>query len=881
MAYEQAGARAFVTPTRLRVPRVPEGLVQRSRLIETGLGAHPVSLVCAPAGSGKTMLVADWARSAQEGGQPVAWLSIEDGDDRPYELWSAVIDALIEASSGAARRRLDGLSPPRQGVEPQFISALSDALHAVRPVRWLVLDDLQRIRNADVTAGLDLFLAELPPDVGMVLVCRSVPGLSVHRLRLDGALHEVGSADLAFTEPEAAAMFAGLGRPLGEADITRLVARTEGWAAGLRLAAVSLAAAPDTGAFISDFEGNQGAVGDYLFAEIVQHLPADQYDFLLRTCAPEQLSVELAAELSGRVDAGRLLDQLCRANALVVQSGDTSWYRYHSLMRGYLMATLAREDVDAPRAQHAATARWFVAQDQPLVALEHAVRAGDDRYLTDLVRAHGLRLILSGHAPVVRDALARAAPAVRNDTAVATVAVLAALDLAELPAVDRWFTVLDKQTTPSDPLLAAMQGSAVVQRALLGGDVAGALRETGLTDRERTGDADVDLIMLVHRAPARMRGGDYAGAIADLEKALALARAGRYDPFVLSALSQLSGINGAACDFPATMSWTRQAIEFATSRGWADSPRLAYAYLLAAWTAFQTGDDRAQADYADKAMHCLDGRGNVEVEVGVRSMYALATFEATTGPARHRAVADFRAIWQGRHIDEVSPALMGYATPQEIRLALAVGEPAWAVDAVERATRHLPDSAESLTMRAQLSYARGRISEAHHALAPVVRGEVAVHVATTVVVANVLTAVIDAAQGNDALSFEALRRALDWAAPRNFRRPFIEAWGDVGPLLVEHQGRFGHADSFAADLRDQLPQRTCRAVDASSPSRTLSPRELELLRDLPSPLSVREIAEARGVSINTTKTHLSAVYRKLGVTGRFAAIRVARSRGLL
>lgn len=111
MAYEQAGARAFVTPTRLRVPRVPEGLVQRSRLIETGLGAHPVSLVCAPAGSGKTMLVADWARSAQEGGQPVAWLSIEDGDDRPYELWSAVIDALIEASSGAARRRLDGLKP--------------------------------------------------------------------------------------------------------------------------------------------------------------------------------------------------------------------------------------------------------------------------------------------------------------------------------------------------------------------------------------------------------------------------------------------------------------------------------------------------------------------------------------------------------------------------------------------------------------------------------------------------------------------------------------------------------------------------------------------------------------------------------------------------
>ncbi|WP_165962894.1 LuxR C-terminal-related transcriptional regulator [Occultella glacieicola] len=876
-AQRHAGARAFVSRTRVRVPRVSDGLVVRERLTALHLGATPVSLVCAPAGSGKTILVVDWARRAAERGERVAWVGLDESDDRPYEFWSALIDALIEAAPADAADELDQLSPPRDRVEPRFITALTEVLDATQPVRWLVLDDLHRIRSADVLAGLESLLNDLPPGLGVVLISRHEPELNLHRLRLTGTLRDIRTDDLAFTEAEASELFERVGSSLSPLDLARVVGRTEGWAAGLRLAAVSLSGSSDPSGFLAQFEGDRREVADYLFTEVVQHLPEHTYEFLLRTCTPEQLSVDLAAELSGQADAGKILDRLCRQNALVVQSGDTSWYRYHSLMRSYLTAALAREDVEAPRHQHAAAARWFDAADQPLVAIEHALQAGDDDYLVRMLRARGLRLILSGHAPTVRDAITRAGTAARRDPGVVTIAALAMLDLSDPVAADEQLAALTRLGPPEDARLAAMRAAAVVSRALLGGDVAKALRATGILDLSLSGDPDVDLIVLIQRGPARMRGGDYTRAIADLEHALELARAQGYDEAVLTTLAQLSGITGAACDFPATQSWTSQAIEYASPRGWADSPRLAYAYLLAAWTAFQTCDDQTQAEYAGRAIHALPDAGNVEVEVGVRSMHALARFEASTGEARRQAVADFREVWSSPMADQVSPAMVGYATPQEIRLALAVGENDWATDAVERAARLVPDSAEALTMRAHLLYARGRATEARRLLTTALQADLTVHQESTIVAANVLAAVVDSGQDNPTRAFESLRRALDWAATRNFRRPFVDAWREVEPLLRTHQGRFGHSEGFVTALLEREQPERSELADIS----TLSPREIELLRDLPSPLSVKEIAAARGVSVNTIKTHLGAVYRKLGVSGRFAAIREGREHGLL
>jgi LuxR family transcriptional regulator, maltose regulon positive regulatory protein len=877
MLTETVGSRASVTPTRLHLPRVPGGVVSRGRLVGQAIGRLPVTLVCAPAGSGKTMAVADWATRAVARGEPVAWVSLTDQDDRPFEFWSAVIEALMAAAPPGTAERLDALSPPHHGVEPRFITALTGVV-ADSDLPWLVLDDVHLLRNPEVVAGLDVLLSEAPPQVGMILVGRFEPAVSLHRLRLSGSLAEVSAPDLAFTEPEAQSLFSSLDAKVQQSEVARLVLRTEGWAAGLRLAAVSVAAADDPVEFISAFEGDERSVADYLFAEIIQHLPQDLVEFLLATCAPEQLSVELAAHLSGRRDAGELLARLCRANALVVQSGESSWYRYHSLLRTYLTAALGRRDVDAPRRQHVSAALWFDQHGEPSMALEHAAQAGDVELLCDLVRENGLRMILSGQSGMVRDAIGRPSQELLGDQRVAIVAVLAALDASDLVAADEWLKVLANRAWPYDSRFAAMRASAIVQRSLLGGDVPAALAESAILDLVTTGDGDVELIVLAYRAPARMRTGDYKGAISDLERALELARSGGYDQFVLWTLSQLAGMNAAICDFEATLEWARQAIAFATHRGWIDSPRLAYAYLVAAWTAFQTGDVPAQAHHATCGLRALDGVNNVEVEVGVRTMHAIATFEATSGFDRLRAAESFHMLWQGVAVDQVSPAMVSLATPQEVRTALAVGRPQWAQEAGLRIERQMPSSAETATVHAQLLAAKGRAREALEVLRPVLEGRIETHVPTTSVLAQVLAASLESSVGNQYHAFDALRSALDWAAPNNYRRPFVDAWDDLEPLLTTHRGRFGAADVFVTGLVDDQRRTNLHGAVVNH---TLTDREFDVLRDLPAAMTLSEIATARGVSENTVKTHVRAIYQKLGVSSRSHAVREARSRGLI
>jgi LuxR family maltose regulon positive regulatory protein len=421
----------------------------------------------------------------------------------------------------------------------------------------------------------------------------------------------------------------------------------------------------------------------------------------------------------------------------------------------------------------------------------------------------------------------------------------------------------------------------VVQRALVGGDVAAALAATGMTGWPNSGDADLDLMVLAYRGPARMRAGDYAEAIADLEQALALAERGSHDELTLWTLSQLSGISGAACDFEGMKAWSDRAIAFALPRGWGDSPRLAYAYLLAAWTGFQTGDVEAQTFYAERAVDCLDTVANVEVELGVRSMAALAGFEASDGEQRYQAARDFHELWRTPAAEQISPALIGFATPQEVRLALTVGETGWAVEATRRVERQLPASAEAITLRATLTAARGRTSAALSELQPVLRDEVPMHVRTTGVTADLLAWQLFEQCGNPVHAHQSLTRALDWAAPRNFRRPFLELGAELRQTLAADAGRFGRADAFAEDLLRAICTAPAVRPTVAASQATLTPTELDVLRDLPSQLGAARIAETRSVSLNTVKTHLASIYRKLGVAGRREAVMEARRLGLI
>ncbi|MEU4450177.1 LuxR C-terminal-related transcriptional regulator [Nocardioides sp. NPDC023903] len=866
-----------MAPTRLRVPRILPTFVSRDRLVEDAVGQCRFTLVCAPAGYGKSMLVADWATRAAARDEPVAWLSLHKQDDGPYEFWSALIEALVLAGLPGRTAQLDGLTPPRQGTEPRFVTKVVESL-LVAGVRWIVLDDVHLLHDAEVLRGLDILLAELPPDVGLVLACRSEPALALHRLRLDGSLSDVRGKDLAFTDGEALELFAASDLPMTADAISNLVGLTEGWAAALRMAVVAAMVGDDPTEVVASFDGDVRTVIEYVLTEVVHRLDPELVEFLYATCAPHHLSIDLAAHLSGRPDAGALLDRLCTANALVSQSGDSAWYRYHALLRNCLLAAMARRDVEAPARQHRATAVWLDAHGEAATALRHAARSGDQDLLDSLLRANGLHMVLSGRGDLVRDAI-RSRDSPVTDHRVAVIAALAALDVNDLPAADEALGAVPAGDPPSEPTYKAMLAAAVVQRALAGGDVVAAMQDSAILDVAMTGDSDVNLVLLAQRGPARMRAGDYQGAIDDLEQALVLARSRRYDQVVLETMSQLSGMTSAMCDFQGAHDWSDQAIAFATQHGWRDSPRLAHSYLVAAWTAFQTGDGHAQLEYAELGMRALDGVNNAEVGLGIRGMHSLATFEATTGPDRAAAAETFRRIWQLDAAHHVSPAAISAGTPQEVRMALAIGNESWAGEIAARVRDQMPGSAECAIPDAQILAATGRARDALAELEPVLDGTRPAHAPTTVVYAQVLAAALESSLDNDVRAFDALRKALEWAVPNNFRRPFVDLWPHLEPLLSKNRSRFGPAEDFvAALLTDHAePEDLATGVIGT----LLSAREVDVLHDLPSRLTIPEIAEAERVSENTVKTHVRSIYQKLGVNTRSAAVREARERGLI
>ncbi|MEU0268020.1 LuxR C-terminal-related transcriptional regulator [Nocardioides sp. NPDC006303] len=872
------GSRAYVAPTRLRVPRILPTFVSRDRLVEDAVGRCRFTLVCAPAGYGKSMLVADWATRAAAREEPVAWLSLHKQDDKPYEFWSALIEALVLAGLPGRTEQLDGLTPPAQGTEPGFVTKVVESL-LVAGVRWIVLDDVHLLHDDEVLHGLDILLAELPPEVGLVMMCRSEPSLTLHRLRLDGSLSDVRGKDLAFTDVEALELFAASGLPMTADAISNLVGLTEGWPAVLRMAVLAaMVGGDDPAEVVASFDGDVRTVIEYVLTEVVHRLDPELVEFLYATCAPHHLSIDLAAQLSGRPDAGALLDRLCTANALVSQSGDSSWYRYHALLRSCLLAALARRDVEAPARQHRATAVWLDAHGEPATALRHAARSRDQDLLDTLLRANGLQMVLSGRGDLVRATLA-SRDGIATDHRVGVIAALAALDVNDLPAADDALSVVPAGDPRSEPTYAAMVAAALVQRALAGGDVVAALQDSAILDVAMTGDSDVNLVLLTQRGPARMRAGDYLGAIDDLEQALVLARSRRYDQVVLETMSQLSGMTGARCDFNASLDWAERAIAFATRHGWRESPRLAYSYVVAAWIAFQTGDARVQREYAELGLRSLDGVTNAEVEIGVRSMHALATFETTTGRARTTAAETFRRVWQIDAADHLSPAAISSVTPQKVRMALAVGRDDWAAETAARVRGQMPGSAECGVLDAQILASAGRARDALAVLEPVLDGSLPAHLPTTVVYAQVLAAVLECSLGNDVRAFDVLRQALIWAVPNVYRRPFIDMWPHLESLLSRNLSRFGPAEDFvrallADEARHDDP--VVRVVDT-----LLSAREVDVLHDLPSRLTIPEIAEAEGVSENTVKTHLRSIYQKLGVNSRSAAVRTARERGLI
>src|SRR5215218_4515875 len=320
--------------TKLSPPRTSLRQVPRPRLFDLlNAGTQQrLTLVSAPAGAGKTTVLASWSSSRQPPG-PVAWLSLDAGDNEAGRFWAYAVEALCQSGAVPGDNVLRGLAT-LPGTEKRFPSLLVSGLAQLPTPVVLVLDDLQDITDASVLRGMEFLLRHAPPQLRLVLATRADPPLPLQRLRISGQLVQVRAADLAFTVAEVAQLLATCeDQPrFSQDDLALLQARTEGWAAGLRLAALSLAGQPDPHRFVTEFAGDDKSVADYLTGEVLDRQPEELRSFLLRTCIVDELNGDLADTLTGGRDGESMLAGLERANGFVVGVGSRrSAYRYHPL----------------------------------------------------------------------------------------------------------------------------------------------------------------------------------------------------------------------------------------------------------------------------------------------------------------------------------------------------------------------------------------------------------------------------------------------------------------------------------------------------------------------------------------------------------------------
>lgn len=384
--------------TKLFSPRWREGMVSRPRLVKQMLMGckGKLTLVSAPAGSGKTTLLAEWLKEVSQ--DSVGWVSLEPKDNDPTIFWSYCIAAIQKLHDGVGGHAMSMLySPQPPSIESVLINLINEISTLDEDV-ILVLDDYHVIEAEPIHAGLSFLLDHLPAHMHLVLASRTDPSIQLSRLRVRGELTEIQATDLSFTSEEIAEFLGqSMGLRLSVEDIDRLRARTEGWVAGLQLAALSIKGRDDVGGFIEAFSGDDRYVADYLMDEVLRRQADHIRDFLLKTSILDRLSGPLCDAITGRSDGKTLLASLERDNMFVVTLDDKrQWYRYHHLFGDMLRSHFSATHEVSVSEVHLKASKWFETQNYQQDAVRHALLAEDFELAAQLIERTASNMFVSG-----------------------------------------------------------------------------------------------------------------------------------------------------------------------------------------------------------------------------------------------------------------------------------------------------------------------------------------------------------------------------------------------------------------------------------------------------------------------------------------------------
>jgi LuxR family maltose regulon positive regulatory protein len=819
----------------------------------------------------------------------------------PQQFWISVAGALRTTAAGSKLVQPLPVAPDLDGWA--IVERLLTDLASLEDRIWLVIDDVHELDSGEALAQLELLVMRAPDRLRFLLATRRDVRLGLHRLRLEGDLTDIRAADLRFTLEEARALVAAAGVVLPEAALALLHARTEGWAAGLRLAALSLAGHPDPERFAAEFCGSERTVAEYLLAEVLERQSEEARRLLVRTSVVERVNGELADLLTGETGGQRILQDLEAAGAFVVSlDARRSWFRYHPLLADLLQLQLRCTAPGELPALHAAAAGWLAGHGYPVEAVRHAQAAGDWSLAACLLSDQWFGLVLNGQAATAHELLA-SFPAAVVEAGPELTALMAGdeLNRGSLEEAERQLMRATRGLASVGPerrgrvqillailrlCLARQRGDfpAVAEEAqrLLAPAAAPDAAQLGLGD-------DLHALVLVSLGTAELWTARSERAERHLEHGVSLSRRIGRPYLELTGRAHASSL-AVFQSYASGAQSSRQAIELAERHGWSQEPITGIAYLHLGGALIAQGRLADAEPWLDRAGRTF--RAEVEPVAGMTLQWARGNIERARGRPQE-ALAAFRAA---RRLAELLATPYVDATSMranELQTLVRLGETGRVEAALAAREPHERATGEMRIVLAVLRLACDDPRAAAAALAPVTDGTVCHVHPIWEVEALLLEAIARDALGDPAAAERVLERSLDLAESDAVLLPFLL---HPAPRLLERHRRHRTAHAAHAEITARLAETEGPASPPDSEGEVpggqetggewrlhepLSDSERRILRYLPTNLTAPEIAGQLSVSVNTVRTHMRHVYSKLSAHRRGEAVERARTLGLL
>jgi LuxR family maltose regulon positive regulatory protein len=845
-----------------------------------------VTIIAAPAGSGKSTLLRAWA-DRQDKQHRLAIVQVQRDQQDAQLFWLALLKAVRGVSGDPVGAEPSTASPDFSGAAmvDRILSELTGQAERVS----LVIDDVHELASPETFAQLTRLLTNLPQDVHAILATRRDLPLRLHQLRLAGDLAELRAADLRFSEAETRALLSASGIALSDTAVARLHERTEGWAAGLRLAAISLTDHPDPERFVAEFTGSSRTVAEYLVAEMLERLPQDVQNLLLRTSILQRVNGELADLLTGRPGSERILLGLEDANAFVVSlDPERTWFRYHHLFADLLRLELRRILPDEVRTLHRRAAGWLTDKGLIIEAVRHLQAADDWSDAAAVLSDHAFGMMLDGQEESMQTLL-EAFP--QNGVTFPDLSVVRTMvDLVHgrLDEAAAHLAVTDSSLAwvPEDRRyrLRAAIASLNLSLARRRGNLADVIRHAEflntppsvVREEEFALGNDLRVVALMNLGTVEAWSLGRSDGVRHLQEGADLARKiGR--PYLevacraqLGFAVRLSGIRYARkrCE---------EAIALAEEHGWGSAFILAPALVTLAGSMVWMGE----FDDAERILQRADVALRADCGPGIGTLLHLAKGMLHAGRGRLREAAEEFATaheLQSRLSDPHALAsnVTGWLLATQARLGYA------ADDRSSLVTLDSPliDSGEFRNARAVICLGEGDPAGALAAVAGVIDGHAPVVHLATVIEARLLAALANHALGELKQAQDGIEQALELAEPGRIILPFVMT--GAGELLeAMPRNQTAHA-ALLTDILDVIHGGSSSATTPPLPAaQELSSTERRVLRYLPTNLSRPEIARELSISVNTVNTHVRNIYAKLQATDRSSAVERARELRLL